>query len=118
MRISDWSSDVCSSDLVAFPEAHQLADDRERQRVCHDRHEIARARSQELIDAVVRDLFDLRRHGGHPLGHQIRKYGPPVARKSDGSGKSVSVRVYQGGGPILKKKRKRKTMKAVKYTNK
>src|SRR3546814_2669799 len=63
---------------VAFPEAHQLADDRDRQRVCHDRHEIARARSQELIDAVVRDLFDLRRHGGHPFGHQIRKYGSPV----------------------------------------
>src|SRR3546814_12220033 len=98
MRISDWSSDVCSSDLVA-----ELLD---------------AARYEEEVPLV----------GAHPRGAQAHPLGPVVLvgvhgervlqqeaqhehrdgrrdRKSVVSGKSVSVRVDLGGRRVIKKKK-------------
>src|SRR3546814_18147290 len=74
MRISDWSSDVCSSDLA----------DGGRQ----PRGEQPRTGAQRAADAAGPDHF----------GRGARD------RKSVVAGKSVSVRVDLGGRRILKKK--------------
>src|SRR3546814_11436485 len=91
MRISDWSSDVCSSDLVA-----------------------ARTR------AILRRLLGIAENADARTGWQVRLLrtagGKPEAgqdenrerqlgdRKSVVEGKSVSVRVDLGGRRIIKKK--------------
>src|SRR3546814_2106087 len=85
MRISDWSSDVCSSDLGL------------------DRHVAqghARLRRQ-AFDGLP-DVFDriapraLRAQAMHHINHQV------LDRKSVVSGQSVSVRVDLGGRSIFK----------------
>src|SRR3546814_19416771 len=82
MRISDWSSDVCSSDLVvAAIEVHER---------------IARA----FLHDVARPneaLFIIQSGRGFGLFE--------IDRKSVVSGKSVSVRVDLGGRRIIKKNR-------------
>src|SRR3546814_1141348 len=40
MRISDWSSDVCSSDLQVFGDGHGQAEQRERRHLRGHRHDI------------------------------------------------------------------------------
>src|SRR3546814_12426474 len=94
MRISDWSSDVCSSDLRA-PSSHPGPAGR----------------------------FHLLRGNGATRGRQSCHHGPlpcrallgrtrpcpparTVDRKSVVEGKSVSVRVDLGGRRIIKKKNK------------
>src|SRR3546814_16965117 len=88
MRISDWSSDVCSSDL-------------ERQ------HEEFKDRVGEIITGVVKSV-----EFGHVVVNLGRAEGVirrdqqiPRDRKSVVSGKSVSVRVDLGGRRIIKKKK-------------
>src|SRR3546814_2777671 len=76
MRISDWSSDVCSSDLGDDAAAHRVPEGRQ--------HEQRRA--------------DDERRDRDP---QIDR-----DRKSVVEGKSVSVRVDLGGRRIIKKKRR------------
>src|SRR3546814_12509416 len=82
MRISDWSSDVCSSDLVEADRlaiGHRVLDDRPHQlRIFLGLAEAARVRN--LRPEAVLD------------------------RKSVVEGKSVSVRVDLGGRRIIKKK--------------
>src|SRR3546814_7994480 len=88
MRISDWSSDVCSSDLVEGRRLQGGEDPR-----------------AGRIDA---------RAGGVALAQEGRQRLHLVAlqviadpdRKSVVSGKSVSVRVDLGGRRIIKKKNK------------
>src|SRR3546814_17598845 len=121
MRISDWSSDVCSSDLNPGPSAY--------------------AACQELLHLVVkgnplhrcpfpgvgappvgRPFFQffnaLRRHERHEhmLAVPVRCADQPLHaalsqerldRKSVVQGKSVSVRVDLGGRRIIKKKKKK-----------
>src|SRR3546814_14716772 len=101
MRISDWSSDVCSSDLLLFvmlvgvpglPPAHALMD---RSDVLGAEFGQRRGRNGQHhagipIEAGLQDLD----------GHARRD------RKSVVEGKSVSVRVDLGGRRILKKKTK------------
>src|SRR3546814_13160599 len=100
MRISDWSSDVCSSDLVlgvayrSQVQQHAEAEPRARHRrlaVVDVPHRVLQA---PLVLAVV--------------GLQVREVVVDRARKdrkSVVSGKSVSVRVDLGGRRILKKKK-------------
>src|SRR3546814_17273958 len=79
MRISDWSSDVCSSDLLARTAPH-----------------LARYRTGDA------DQISFRRVPAHLFrGRGFR--GPD--RKSVVSGKSVSVRVDLGGRRLIKTKR-------------
>src|SRR3546814_15186537 len=107
-RISDWSSDVCSSDLneTIGRIAAELAD-RSRP-FCHDVVSNARAVLAELELAVevargryltVDERFQAAVH------HD----GAQIDRKSVVLGKRVSVRVYLGGRRIIKTKTKKKT---------
>src|SRR3546814_13008033 len=92
MRISDWSSDVCSSDLaVRLPRPpHQEA---QFPRPVDPAHQRRRPRARpDLLPVYER----------HQAGwYRARPQGD---RKSVVSGKSVSVRVDLGGCRILKKK--------------
>src|SRR3546814_2310192 len=98
MRISDWSSDVCSSDL-------------------HRHAELA----AQLVDQLLQVALFLRvQAGGRLVQHQQARLGdhaardlqPPlvpvgqVDRESVVEGKSVAVRVDLGGRRIIKKKKK------------
>src|SRR3546814_12011219 len=114
MRISDWSSDVCSSDLLLLVSAlvaqeagralgHRLAQmavaqrlpvlEGEQRGVRNDLFEFAEpARSDRAADPKQqRALFSVR--------------DAPGDRKSVVEGKSVSVRCSLGGGRQHKKKR-------------
>src|SRR3546814_15922055 len=88
MRISDWSSDVCSSDLPPF----------------------GRGRRGAGLDCR-RPALGVR--GGHPHpglpDRARRRGGRRPDRKSVVSGRSVSVRVDRGGRRYSKKKDKRPT---------
>src|SRR3546814_18659132 len=89
MRISDWSSDVCSSDLEVALGDHGAAD------AAVDR----RMDPGELqVEPGRRD----RGLGSADAGVALRTGGPD--RKSAVQGKSVYVRVDIGGRRILKKK--------------
>src|SRR3546814_18197490 len=131
MRISDWSSDVCSSDLPLFRRGGDLRQLRQGgkgllgrtqvvERELDLRHREARARvcwirkqhtlDQELSvvvaplgDRLLSDRDHLRRHRGRLDLHLPHCGGH---RKSVVSGKSVSVRVDIGGGLDYKTNRK------------
>src|SRR3546814_18348839 len=109
MRISDWSSDVCSSDLRIEADAVQ------------DPLSSARAPQQEWL-GPLRSRRAAESHPGgrcsartdgqpasgtrQPFPEIAQRYAPAEAkdRKSVVSGKSVSVRVDLGGRRIIKKK--------------
>src|SRR3546814_17409342 len=113
MRISDWSSDVCSSDLALLSfgvEAHCLPKK-------HGGYEKAYKRRRFKLAAVPGPVMA----AFHPSPWLIRNTDPLAKagatlsavrdRKSVASGKSVSVRVDHGGRRIIKKKKKRKWKK-------
>src|SRR3546814_13444625 len=93
MRISDWSSDVCSSDLAARRQAryhvHQLLPS-------HRPSQHPRLAGKLSMD----DPFDL-----EPLAVGARKHGT-ADRQSVVEGKSMSVRVDLGGRRIIQQKKK------------
>src|SRR3546814_18521149 len=95
MRISDWSSDVCSSDLRALVKFAELdgAD---------------RLLGQGFLRFDMRDPTKLvARKPGEVVRHDVAPAaspGPIADRKSVVTGKSVSVRVDLGGRRIIKKK--------------
>src|SRR3546814_12546299 len=65
MRISDWSSDVCSSDLVAQPGCHREEQSEERQQRGTAAGKIAVQRPQETLRhrlALGSEICDLSRH--------------------------------------------------------
>src|SRR3546814_17463983 len=121
MRISDWSSDVCSSDLRAMNGVMELEQEYDRD-----------PQVKRLID-LARKLEGLPRHssthaagvviGDRPLSHLVPLYRDPRSdmpvtpfdlkyvegaedRKRVVEGMSVSVRVDLGGRHIITKKRK------------
>src|SRR3546814_13223920 len=97
MRISDWSSDVCSSDLAV---AHRIA------MGCHGQMPPA-PRRRGLYERIS-DRACLARGAGvaHLWRHQRDHDGADRDRKSVVEGKSVSVRVDLGGRRIITKKNK------------
>src|SRR3546814_18338904 len=112
MRISDWSSDVCSSDL---------AGDRRWQLLLNDR----RGSHRRNIRLNVFDHFTgyddavWRRAVGqflqlHMTAENLSGYPMRRDRKSVGSGKSVSDRVDLGGRRVFKKKTKNKQIESQK----
>src|SRR3546814_14891219 len=96
MRISDWSSDVCSSDL---PEpARRFRHSRRRRRLPPVQHRKAGRRHLSHFD------------GGRGL------WSGRADRKSVVKGKSVSVRVDLGGRSLIKQKKHREhTIKIMKH---
>src|SRR3546814_19927270 len=109
MRISDWSSDVCASDLV------QLV-----QRLDVETHDAHVERAGDLVGALAHtgEHDALGRHAGVQRAAQFADRDDvgtdagashPLQdgdRKSVVEGKSVSVRVDLGGRRIIKKKNK------------
>src|SRR3546814_16100678 len=96
MRISDWSSDVCSSDLAEYQRPH-------RRKLSDPQQHVARPRLAALHERTVA------RHHPQPERRQDQEHAELVVhhrvdRKSVVSGKSVSVRVDLGGRRIIKKK--------------
>src|SRR3546814_17513727 len=93
MRISDWSSDVCSSDLIEWQEPSQR-------------------QLRAAIQHVALELGDNERQprdlGGEWAQFNTTKIGEgdvALDRKRVVEGKSVSVRVDLGGRRIIKKKK-------------
>src|SRR3546814_20075531 len=120
MRISDWCSDVCSSDLVALREVaaafaqdvvlaflfHAFGDDGDAKRVGHGDDSGGEGQfvrvAQDVGDEAAVDLDAVDRHAA-----QVAQAGEAVSevdRTCFGSGKCVSVRGAFRGGRILKKK--------------
>src|SRR3546814_12815255 len=91
MRISDWSSDVCSSDLLRAAHEQSVRD-------LNFKLESQKGRTSALdrkIDQLTKQLNAGQGGGGRE---------EPADRKSVVSGKSVSVRVDLGGRSSIKKK--------------
>src|SRR3546814_11109899 len=111
MRISDWSSDVCSSDLVG-------ATDPEKQK---DLQQVANLLHRLLYNSLAKDYEMVTQPGPDTLRIQAALTGAEkthVALRTLSSrseerrvGKSVSVRVDLGGRRIIKKKTKEHTNK-------
>src|SRR3546814_16010445 len=107
MRISDWSSDVCSSDLrrtplrllKALPQQRKLCGRKPALRDGGPGTDRPRATRRQGI-ARAGQRTHLQRRDPAPAGR--------VDRKSVVEGKSVSVRVDLGGCRIIKKKTKAK----------
>src|SRR3546814_14273184 len=97
MRISDWSSDVCSSDLAAL-DNFQIAV-----------HAIGDAANAELLSAIA-DLGESYKGDRRWRIEHAQIVDPAdiakLDRKSVVWGKGVSVRVDLGGRRIIKKKNK------------
>src|SRR3546814_18682937 len=115
MRISDWSSDVCSSDLRSPAPAHARDRDRCRQLRLrpYERH-----RPGGRGRAGARRGFLLPRRARLPLrsaaGGGAAGAGGRPARKSVVSGKSVSVRLVLGWWRTLKKNTSTTSSKLIK----
>src|SRR3546814_11138785 len=109
MRISDWSSDVCSSDLLADDREHECGVERVAAR--HVEHgeqplgqdDVARPQPPRCPERQVRILL-LDRQIRDELAAARRIGVGREDRKSVVEGKSVAVRVYLGGRRTLKKK--------------
>src|SRR3546814_19072248 len=103
MRISDWSSDVCSSDLPDAGQREQDVRDLWKGEGCRIRRHRKVAR-----DARLRTLSERPRgQEDHRRAHEDRDPGAgphEPDRKSVVSGKSVAVRVDLGGRRTMRKK--------------
>src|SRR3546814_14589992 len=101
MRISDWSSDVCSSDLLLLA-ATMLEDAGS---LLDEPAALLRARVQHLIELTLPDdHVHLADQTG--IAQQfLHVEQPALDRKSVVSGKRVSVRVDLGCCRIIKKKK-------------
>src|SRR3546814_16320916 len=101
MRISDWSSDVCSSDLLSADALKTLHDALDAQRDINRRLDIANfIRVPVVVRAKI--VADPAR-----VADEVQAAASKALledRKSVVSGKSVSVRVALGGRRIIKKK--------------
>src|SRR3546814_16653784 len=102
MRISDWSSDVCSSDLKQGKIT--MADDR---RVYLFDSTLRDGAQTQGVDFTVPDKLAIARALDR-LGADYVEGGRPGDRKSVASGKRGSVGVDPGGRRITSKKNKSK----------
>src|SRR3546814_17919705 len=105
MRISDWSSDVCSSDLKQG--TNSIAFDRHRVGIGRFDREVGHLVDVRVVHSVMRQC-----HRNAETDRQRMKIVRKAVqshrtadRKSVVSGKSVSVRVDLGGRSIIKKKK-------------
>src|SRR3546814_21139249 len=110
MRISDWSSDVCSSDLVTSQGSPLLVDETTAAEIELGAQDIlaggaARAYGRQQEAALSRSRARSARAGGYlGAGAPLPTGAGQADRKSAGQGKSVAVRVDLGGCRSLKQK--------------
>src|SRR3546814_11632650 len=126
MRISDWSSDVCSSDLpfpaieiiaifaaiaIASGPAHDFNDLRpfDGEQLFIFCAQGSEPRRGDVVGSVVhpRSLRDFRKKGKSRMDVIPADFCPD--RKNGGEGKSVAVRLDRGGRGVIKKKKIRST---------
>src|SRR3546814_11022934 len=101
MRISDWSSDVCSSDLEQLEQRSHEGDNRKHGRAEDDS-------GDEVFATEIETRERVRREHADDQGEQ-RGRASDEDRKRDVEGKRVSVRVDPRGRRSNKKQNKRKT---------
>src|SRR3546814_9925787 len=99
MRISDWSSDVCPSDLIkaSFPRDYALARIAESQAETGEGAAVMTALRIANAAVRARTLWT--------IAAVQRQNGDEPDRKSAVKGKSVSVRLGLGGRRIITKKK-------------
>src|SRR3546814_19482425 len=103
MRISDWSSDVCSSDLCAIPASPAATGVRGDPELLRGGGPVNGAPGDQIPSPQPRAAA--RRGGAIQAGDPRRfAFRHRQDRKSVVSGKSVSVRVYLGGRRHITKK--------------
>src|SRR3546814_13965744 len=111
MRISDWSSDVCSSDLVEVlqpPARHpEPLDGHDRTPGSGIGHLLVLDRDGNLHKDVRVGADTIYHPGGVDFDGE-------TDRKSGVEGKSVSVRVDLGGSRYMKKKKRREKKSIIK----
>src|SRR3546814_15041460 len=112
MRISDWSSDVCSSDLLPVEHLADLVLAGELDVGDGDAVAIANEGGDDLgigeggaVTVLHQGVFDF----VHAAGDVFQQHQGD--RKSVVSGKSVSVRLDLGGRRLIKKKKQKQTNK-------
>src|SRR3546814_18012035 len=108
MRISDWSSDVCSSDLRG-PDSSRSARRQARDGIPRTFRRIGRLRPTSA--AWMQDPPAARCHAHEPRSNGREGFRSPHRRedrKRDVEGKSVKVRVDLGGRRHIKKKQRTK----------
>src|SRR3546814_15657894 len=111
MRISDWSSDVCSSDLSQAPD--RLSRTRPRRSPgrgvmmgIRTAARLSAHRHREWLPSRVQTAAQLPAdRASAPVGDAARRSRD---RKRVVEGKSVSVRVDLGGGRFIKQKKEKK----------
>src|SRR3546814_12760663 len=115
MRISDWSSDVCSSDLS--PSAPDTAAVGVQWRAaCKARRPSQAASAAGAASRTSRSVTSARAcaaaiPGASPSSSAIGQAAVTIDRKSGGEGESESVSVELGGGGIIQKKKAKKKRK-------
>src|SRR3546814_11711338 len=104
MRISDWSSDVCSSDLVRRPAGGRSSP------VLRRSSSRLRPPSRPAVRYGCRSARSRRERPAASRRRNLRSafLQLPLDRKSVVEGKGVAVRVDLGGRRIIKKKTQRK----------
>src|SRR3546814_18000625 len=107
MRISDWSSDVCSSDLVRVG-SQSIAENQEN----------IKQRTATYLSLVSCRTFLDNTITSKSKFHSLEQLHCAVDRKSVVQGKSVSVGVDIGGRRIMKKKIKQITKQKIHNTTK
>src|SRR3546814_18404105 len=117
MRISDWSSDVCSSDLAIEREVHSVGSEQCRRPIIHFHrlqygkqplalkpfltHRAVKHSAEQFGVAGIPDRQPRYRLLVAPV-----RTGITTVRKRVGEGKSGSVRGERGGGRVNNKKHK------------
>src|SRR3546814_17036893 len=113
MRISDWSSDVCSSDLTVLKESVKLLPGEIIDASVMSKRALVEFLEAQIADAKAQDVL----LSVHLKATMMKVYDPIIFgdRKSDVEGKSVSVRVDLGGRWFIKKKTIRILRELAKY---
>src|SRR3546814_19761174 len=107
MRISDWSSDVCSSDLIKTRIAPTAGDDADLAWWFRSHRACAACGANMPVFSRIRDpMFGFIKKTKAPAYDESQPFEPESAadRKSVVAGKSVSIMVNLGGSLINKKK--------------
>src|SRR3546814_15045882 len=108
MRISDWSSDVCSSDLKLSLSIKAKEVDEEKQAMKQYGSSDSGASLGDILGAAIREKQqEIQESGGSGAEPEAagEESGDDRDRKSVVEGKSVSGRVDLGGRRIIKKKK-------------
>src|SRR3546814_6269592 len=93
MRISDWSSDVCSSDLLVEEDLVQLVIARRAEDRLH-RHAVQRHVDQQETDALLRLHMRIGADQSEQPVRMVRLRGPDLVARHD-----IMVAVAHGAGP-------------------